>query len=165
MNKKYLAYLVMPLLAATIGGAVLVSSVSADTTTSGQNPMTNLVNKIAEKFNLNPSDVQQVFDDQRAQMQDQMNQKYQDRISQAISDGKLTQEQADKIIAKKTELESERQDFKADLEGKTKEEMRDAMKTQMDSLKQWASDNNISMEYLMFGRPMMHRGFGFGSPR
>jgi hypothetical protein len=40
------------------------------------------------------------------------------------------------------------------------------MKTQMESLKQWASDNNIPQEYLFFGGLGMGRGHGGpGGPR
>ena len=159
MNKKYLLYVILPVVAVATAGAIAIGSVSAASITGTSNPMSNLVNAIAAKFNLNPADVQQVFNDQRTQMQVKMQQKQTDRISQAVTDGKLTQDQANKIIAKKAELEVQAATFKASLQGKTKAEIQAAMKTQMDSLKQWATDNNIPLQYLIMSKGRF-RGHG-----
>jgi hypothetical protein len=161
MNKRYVIYLATGAVALATIGVVAATTVSAASPAGSANPMTNLVNAIAQKFNLNASDVQKIFDDQKAQMKVQMDQRYTDRINQAVTDGKLTQDQANKILAKKAELQAQRQSQVASLQGKTKAEIQAEMKTQMDALKQWATDNNIPMEYLMFG-PMGGHGFGRG---
>jgi hypothetical protein len=131
---------------------------------SGVNPMSGLVAAIAQKFNLNSSDVQQVFNEQGAQMRTQMQAKQQqafiDRINKAVSDGKLTQDQANKILAEKTLIESQI----AALADKTNTERQTAMKTIMDSLKQWSTDNNIPTGYLPFGFGGFE-GFGHGHGR
>lgn len=162
MKKKYLIYVIMPLMAFAVMGVVYANS----SATGIANPMSNLVTAIAQRFNLNVSDVQQVFDEQRAKMEAQREQTFTDRINQAVTDGKLTQDQADKILAKKAELEAQR----TSLEGKTEEERRTAMKGQTDALKQWVIDNNIPQEYLPFLGFGMGRGHGgpggpgFGRP-
>ncbi len=124
------------------------------------NFMSNIINAIAQKFNLNPTDVQQVVDEQQAQQKAQMEanrqQSFTDRINKAVTDGNLTQAQANLILAKKTELDSQ----KIDLQGKTKEEIQTSMKAQADALKQWATDNNIPQQYLMFGFGGGRGGFG-----
>lgn len=147
-------------LVATLGlAAAGIGAVYAASDTAGaQNPMSGLVSAIASKFNLNVSDVQAVFDDQKAkmradrkaqmaEMETKRQQETADRLAQAVSSGKLTQDQADKIKAKLAEMES----AKTDLEGKTEEERRTAAKEQADSLKQWIEDNNIPKEYLFWG--------------
>jgi len=159
MKKKYILSAILIALAfITIGTAHAVSNIAG-----GENPMSNIVNIIATRFNLNPSDVQAVFDEQKVQMESQHREKiaemeaqrqqeFTGRILQAVKDGKLTQDQADKIFAKKTEIEAQR--------SKNREEM----KTQMESLKQWAADNNIPREYLFFGGfgpDRRHGGLGF----
>lgn len=125
------------------------------------NPMSGLVNAIATKFNLKPTDVQAVFDEQRVQMEKEHELVFADHLKQAITDGKLTQEQADKITAKKAELEA----FRTSLVGKTQDEQRAAMKTQMDSLKKWATDNNIPAGYMIFGDHGMMDGKNIGMDR
>ena len=163
MNKKLLYITTISAVTLAAVGAIAISSVSAASITGTSNPMSNLVSAIATKFNLNPADVQQVFNDQKAKMQAQMQQKETDRINAAVTAGKLTQDQANKIIAKKAELQTQEAAFKASLEGKTKAEIQAAIKAQMDALKQWATDNNIPLQYLMgFGGLRWHGGFGFG---
>ncbi|MFH1789804.1 MAG: hypothetical protein ABH832_01925, partial [bacterium] len=154
MNKKYLLYVITPVLAFATVGAVYASP----TVNGNNNPMGDIVNAIAQKFNLNVTDVQQVFDEHKEQMKAQrqelfsekqadMQKKFEERLTQAVSNGKLTQEQVDKIIAKKAELQAERQYTQNGLP----EQDRTTAKEHMDSLKQWATDNNIPLEYLQIG--------------
>lgn len=138
---------------------------AASSTTGQNNPINNLVTAISQKFNLNQSDVQQVFDQQKQQMQAQHQQRFADRLTQDVKDGKLTQTQADAISAKMTELQTQRQADQTSLQGKTQAERQAYFKQQADALKQWATDNNIPAGYIPFGGPMMgrgHEGFGMG---
>jgi len=158
MNKKIAAYIVVPILGlALLGGGVALAA----TNSTGTNPMSALVTAIAQKFNLNPSDVQavvnQVHTDQKTAMTAKMQQLFSDRLTQAVTDKKLTQAQADLINAKRAELQS----FEQSLNGKTPAEKQAALKTEMASLKQWSTDNNIPQGFLMtFGGRRMGRGFG-----
>lgn len=140
MNKKYLIFLAVPVLAIALGTSAYAFY--------GQpaEGRADIISAISQKFNLNKTDVQKVFDEQRTANQVKMEQKFTDSINKAVTDGKLTQDQANKIIAKHAEVKSQRDA----LQGKTPEEVKSAMKTQGDALKQWAKDNNIPMQYLMF---------------
>lgn len=144
--KKSLAVasIVTTLSVAALAGVGLVNAQSS--TQSG----TGLVDKIAQKFNLNKSDVQKVFDDDRAAHDAQRQQQMEDRLTQAVKDGKLTQAQADAIKAKLQEMKT----FMDSQKDKTPQERHDAMKTKMDELKQWATQNNIPTEYLPMGHGM-----------
>lgn len=145
-------------LAGASAGAIHAAS------TNTNSPMGNLVNAIASKFNLNPSDVQQVFDQQHAQMEAQHLQNFKDQLSLAVKDGKLTQDQMDKILAKQQELKTQADSNKTAFEGKTPQEIRTLIEAQRTALDQWAKDNNIPTQYLRFGfgggRGHMGRGFG-----
>lgn len=158
-NKKYVISAVAIVLGlSALGATTIYAQTNAGV---GFGPMNNLANVIATKFNLNVSDVQAVFDDERKQMDAQRGQDYIERIKQAVTDGKLTQDQADKILAKKAELEAQR----ASLVGKTLEERKALQKTHMDALKQWATDNNIPQEFMPFGGGFgMGKGHGKGGP-
>lgn len=129
-------------------------------TGTNSNPMSSLVAAIAEKFNLNQADVQQVFDAEHAKEEANREAEYKTRIAADVTSGKLTQDQADKILAKNAELQS----LKTNFEGKTEVEKQAAMKAEMDSLKTWSTDNNIPLQYLEFGfghgGPHNHRGMG-----
>ncbi len=84
------------------------------------------------------------------------------KLNQAITDGKLTQEQVNLILVKRTEMKNNN----ATLQNKTREERQLAISTMHTELLKWAEDNNIPSEYIMpFGKKMKGRhgeGHGFG---
>lgn len=134
--------------AATVGG---LGVASAATSTTGQQ---SLVDKIASKFNLNKTDVQKVFDENHAARDAAREQKMKDRLDLAVKDGKLTQDQETKLIAKLKEVQADRKEFKSDTQA-----ARDARKAKMGEFKQWLKDNNIPDEYGMpMGGPGHHGG-------
>lgn len=165
MNKKIIPYIILPVLGLVILGA---GTTFAASNSQKEKPMTALVSAIATKFNLNSSDVQTVVDqvliEERAARKAEHNQLFIDRLNQAVTDKKLTQDQADKIIAKQKEIQSNMANFSE----MTGAERQAAQKDQFDSLKKWASDNNIPAQYLIPGigtKGFGHRGHlneGFG---
>lgn len=163
MNKPKTSTLVAAA-AIAIGLSAAGIGISRAASQTGQNnPVSNLVSAIATKFNLNQTDVQQVFDQQKQQMHAQLEQKFTDHLAQDVKDGKLTQVQADKISAKMKELQTQRETDKTSLQAKTQTERQAYFKQQADSLKQWATENNIPAGYIPFGGPgmgMMGRGHG-----
>ena len=144
--------------AGLMGGAAVVHAASD---TSSSNPMSSLVSAIAKKFNLQESDVQSVFDEQRTAMDAQRETEAKTKVAQLVTDGKLTQEQADKLNAKRVELQKE---FEANrtsdqaLRQSEREAKRDERKTALDT---WLKDNGIdsSYAYLLMGG---HGGHGPG---
>ena len=129
---------------------------AAQSQTTGQ---TSLVDKIASRFNLNKDDVKKVFDEDRTAHEAEREVAMKTRLDQAVKDGKLTQTQEDKLIAKHKELET----FRLSIKDKTEEERHTAMKTKMDEFKQWAKDNSIPYE---FARPGIGpHGPGMDGPR
>lgn len=142
-----------------------VASVSAAETPKAHNPMSAVVSAIASKFNLNTADVQAVVDEtmktQRAEMGAKMQGNIESRLAQAVTDGKITQDQADLITAKAAELKESMKDGFEDSKDLTQEERKEKMEERMDSLKEWAEDNDIPEEYLRF---IGGGGKGFGDP-
>lgn len=124
---------------------------SAESSTNGN----SLVDKIATTFNLNKDEVQKVFDEDRQTHESERQAKTKERLEQAVKDGKLTQEQVDKILAKQQEMESSMND----LRDQTEEERKAAMETKRTELEEWAKNNNIPDEFAHF-----LRGPGPGGP-
>ena len=133
------------------GGMGLASAVSNSNDGGG----TSLVDKIASKFNLNKADVQAVFDQDRADRRAQHEANFKDRLAQAVTDGKLTQAQADHITAAMAEIDNLRGDTPPD---QLSDSLRQQIRSKMDDLRQWAKDNNIDMHLLGSG------GHHFGGP-
>ena len=141
MSSKYkLAVAAIAVSAIALTGLGLTQARAEDGTGA-----TSIVDKIASRFSLNKDDVQKVFDENRTEIRAEKEQSYLDRLSQAVTDGKLTTEQKDKLVAKHAELET----FMTSLQGKTATERRAAMDTKRTELEKWATDNDVPDGYLM----------------
>jgi hypothetical protein len=138
----------------TIGLAGMGAAAKAATTSNTEG--TGLVDKIAQKFNLNKDDVQKVFDEDRQSHEAEHQAKMEERLSQAVTDGKITEEQKTKILAKIKELDAARESEREAMKDKTQEERKTLMEQKRAELEQWAKDNNIPTDYF----PMV--GFGKG---
>ncbi len=148
------------MLASAITSLGLASVMALSTASAATNDRTSLVDKIATKFNLNKDEVKKVFEEDRAEHQAEHKAKFEERLTQAVKDGKITEDQKAKILAKMDELEKEHEANKAEMEGKTEEERKATMEAKREELKQWATDNNIPKEFIRFGHGPGRRGPG-----
>jgi uncharacterized protein (DUF305 family) len=137
--------------------------IASAATNAATSPMSGLVEAISTKFNLNKTDVQAVFDEQRTKMQAEREAEVKQEVAQLVTDGKLTQDQADKINAKRAELQKAREAAMTAGETKTREERKSEVDAKRTELETWATDNGIDTEYLRF--VMGHGGRGHGGPR
>ena len=146
---------------ASVGSIGLVSAATPVSTDGSAD--TSLVDKIATKFGLSKTDVQAVFDEDHSQHQAEMKAKAAERLAQAVSDGKLTQAQADHITQAMEEIQSLMGDKRP---GELDQTTKDELKSKMEALRTWAQENNINMR-AVGGGMMMGRGPGgpgHGSP-
>jgi len=133
-------------------GAIGVASAATNSATTGSS---SIVDKIASKFNLNKSDVQAVFNEDRTTRQADMAAKQKERLAQAVTDGKLTQAQADYITKAQAEIASLRGTTKP---GEESDTTREQIKTKTEALRKWATDNKIDLKYVMGGGMRGHSG-------
>lgn len=132
--------------AASVAGLAGVVAAHAATNGNGKTE-TGLVEAIASKFNLKASDVQSVFDDERGKMEADREQKVKDSEAQLVKDGKLTQEQVDKIDAKRSELKAEREANREAGQNLTKDERQAKMKEHKTAIEAWLKENGIDSQY------------------
>lgn len=144
----------------TIGLAGMGAAAKAATTSSTGG--TGLVDKIAQKFNLNKDDVQKVFDEDRQSQEAEHQAKMEERLTKAVTDGKLTDEQKTKILAKIKELDAARDSEREAMKDKTPEEHKALMEQKQAELEQWAKDNNVPTDYFPMVR--FSKGRGPGGP-
>lgn len=98
--------LILSVLSLALAGGVLWVSVpkaSAQTTT----PKT-IIQRLAEKFGLKQAEVQTVFDQQRTERQTQMQARFEERLTQAVKDGQISEAQKTAILKKHQEMQTER---------------------------------------------------------
>lgn len=137
---------------ALLGGSLLTSTKAfAQDVTVEANPMPSLVQKISEKFGLNQDEVQAVFDESKAEMEANFQAEYKTRLTQLVSNGEITEEQKQLIIAKNTELQKNRKASMESMKDKTAEERKTAMEAERTALQDWATQNGIDLKYLMMG--------------
>ena len=135
-----------PLIIAGAVTAVGLSSIVGTGIVSAQNDQTgqsDIVTKIAQKFNLDKGQVQQVFDEQRMAVRAEHDQKMDERLDKAVKDGKLTQEQADQLKTKHKEMMAAMESVK----DKDPETHHKEMKAKIDEFQKWAQENNIPKEF------------------
>lgn len=143
-NKKLLATILTLGVIISVGYFGTNYALAADT----DNPMHDrLITKIAQKFNLKEADVEAVFTAVRDEKMEEMKKLREEKLSQAVKDGVLTEAQKNALIQKMNEHMGER-------------------KQNRDEMRQWFKSQNIDetklRAYLGFGRG---RGVGMGMPR
>ncbi len=138
------------------------TAIHAQTSSTTDNPMTALATAIAQKFNLNATEVQTVLNEtmeaQHTAREAQMQQEFAARLTQAVTDGKLTQAQADLITAKAAELKAAMEADRTADQSLTAEQRKAKMEERKTALTTWATTNGIPEEYLHF----VKGGKGFG---
>lgn len=129
-------------LAGVGGTAIAHAQTNADDSTGS-----SLVDALAKKFNLDKTKVQAVFDEQRSAMEQQRETELNEEIAQLVKDGKLTQEQADKLKAKRAELQKAREAQRNADDSTSHEERRAAHDQRRTELAAWLRENGIDANY------------------
>jgi hypothetical protein len=118
-----------------------------------------VIKKLVERFGLNEEEVKAVFDEERTEHQEQGQAHFEERLNQAVSDGKMTPEQKEAILAKKKEMRNNDEEFK----NLSAEERQEKMKVHQEEMKKWAEEQGIDLSLLPMFLGKGPRG-GFGRP-
>jgi len=123
-------------------GLIGVSGATALAATTATNSKDSLAQDIANKFHLDQSQVQSVIDQHRANHQQNREAKYEERLTHAVTDGKLSDAQKQAVLTEHNKLVSE---IKAAGSGDRKQ----ALKNARQEAKTWASQNNIDVKWVL----------------
>lgn len=146
------------ILTATFIALVGASAFGAQTAfAQGVDSQSELVARIAEKFGLNQSEVQTVVDqyrtEERTERQAEMKTKMEERLSQLVTDGKITNAQKQLILNKQAEMQTNRQQEFTNFKDLSQSERKAAMEKHKAELDAWAKENGIDLQYVMpFGK-------------
>lgn len=157
-NKLFLSVAVISLAGAGLFGAANTYAQSTD------EQGTTLAQRIASKFNLNQSEVEAVFKEHKAEHHIKMQARFEERLTQAVQDGKITEDQKTKILAKFKEKMADKQATHAEFKNMTPEERKAAKESKHQELRTWANENGIDLNVLHgvmghergMGKRMMH---------
>ena len=153
-GEKMKKHLIIPIFGLALLGFVAYGSakVYAEDELSQYPP---IVQKLVERFGLNEEEVKAVFDEEREERQIENQTRFEDKLSEAVENGDLTEDQKQLILTKKAEV----QEKPGELEGLSLEERRTVMEKHKKEMESWAEENGIDLKYLFGGR-----GFGPGRP-
>ncbi len=135
-------------------------SIGIASAATSKDSRTSIVDTLATKFGLNKDEVQKVFDEQKASMHAEREAKIADKIAELVKDGKLTQDQADKLTARAKELQTQREANRDKFKDLSKEERKAQMDKDREAISKWFSDNKIDEKYarFIFGAHRGHSG-------
>lgn len=141
-------------------GLVGAGNAYAQETAARPNMFSTLVEKIAAAFNLDKAKVQevvtQVESDHRAERQAEMKDRQEEKLSQLVTEGKITEAQKQAIIKKQAEMKAQ---YSSDaFKNMTQEQRSAAMEKHRTEMNTWADSQGIDPQYLMQGKG--GRGFG-----
>ncbi len=139
-----------------------MSAVSAQSDSSGSDPMSNLVDALVSKFNLNKEEVQSVFEADRTAREAERQQEQSQRLQDLVDDGTITAVQKTAIEAKIKERQAQRESNKDSLKDLTDEERKAKMEEERTSLETWAKAQGLDLTKLH--GVLMGGGRGFGGP-
>jgi uncharacterized protein (DUF433 family) len=148
------AFAVIVIGAGIVGGSpVNAQTVTPTQTVSKNNFFNEMVDFIAQKFGLDKAKVQSAMtefhDKKKSEIQQNMQQREQDRLTKLVSEGKITETQKQAIL---TKLSSLKDKINADtLKNMTPQERKQYMQTQRDELKSWAQSQGIDPKVLQPG--------------
>lgn len=140
------------------GGFFLTGTASADT----PDHRTSLIEQIASQFNLNKDDVQHVFDEERAARQEEATARLEARLSQAVANGTITEDQKAAILAKHEEWQKERAAHAEARRTMTPEERREDAEKRRDEMRTWAKEHSIPEGLIGIRAGMFGHGNGYG---
>lgn len=157
MQKRKMIVPALVLGVATVIGVSSFSNVKAND--EAQYPP--IIQKIAEKFNLNQDEVKQVFNEEREAHQAEMKQKREEELNKLVSEGKLTEDQKNALIAKQEEMQKNRESQREEMKDLSKEERQEKMKEYREAHRQemekFAEEQGIDLKEI---HAQMGEGFG-----
>ena len=113
-----------------------------------------IAQKIAERFNLNVGDVEDVFDEQRDERRADRYAYFTERLDDLVEEGTLTEGQREELI----EMHETKQDAMQELRGLEPEQRRSRMQEMHEEMKAWAEGEGIDLPII----GPMGEGFGKG---
>lgn len=127
-----------------LGALLFAGTYGINQVVAGEEEKISIIQEIAKRFNLKEEEVRTVFEEHRKKNELDRLKMVEEKLSRAVANGALTEEQKKIILDKSKELGEKR----SALSNLSKEERQNEIRRQKESLKQWAEENNIELRKL-----------------
>ncbi len=128
-------------------GTACTNEISADPLEDNENGQLSLLERIAERFDLDIDEVTDFIEELKEERRAGMEERFEERLDELVEDGKITVGQKEAILEKKEKMEA----FREDLEDMKVSQAREAMKEMKEELKDWAEENDLELKYFFPG--------------
>jgi oligoendopeptidase F len=108
-----------------------------------------IIQRLAQKFNLNPSDVKTVFDEVHNERLQQHQTAINDFLTQEVNNGKINTAQKQAILDKIQQLKDQRQSTMDQLKTMTLDQRKTFKQTKLTEMQTWAQENGINWQILL----------------
>lgn len=130
------------LLASSLVAIAAIAILATSFSVVGAQSDTSFAQKIAEKLGISETEAQTALDEIREEKHEAMQEKAEERLSNLVEEGTITEEQKEEILAKKDEVKEE-------LENLSPKERRERMKELKEEFKEWAEEEGIEIPFKM----------------
>lgn len=141
----------------TIVGATAFVSTNAFAQSPGNR--NRMIQRLAQKLGLPEDKVKSAFEQMHIEHLTEMKKTQEERLSQLVAEGKITDTQKQAIIAKLEELRSQKESNK-DNQNLTPEERKQKMEAHKTELENWAKTQGIDLSLIMMRGEKRSRDFG-----
>ncbi|MEM6997377.1 MAG: hypothetical protein AAF413_00535 [Patescibacteria group bacterium] len=125
---------------ATVGVAGLAGVNAVSANSDGE----TLADRLAARFNVSSSEVQEVLDEHRAERKADRQERKSQHLESLVQEGVITQEQLEALETKISELRDAKDELKnSDL---SREEIRDELEQMREDFETWAEDQGIDLD-------------------
>ena len=129
-------------------------------------PFPSFVQQLAQKLGIDQGKVQTAVDDIHKDRQGILQTRFEERLTQAINDGKITEAQKQLILNKFKDLQTDRQTNMEKFKTMTPEQRKQSMIDKKTDLSNWAKTNGVDLSIItkmgkggMMGHRMMRGGW------
>lgn len=117
----------------------------------------DIASKIATKFNLNQTEVQAVFEEERTEMQAERQKTLEEKLTAEVASNEITEAQKQLIIEHQAANQVKMEEIHNITDDTARKTAMDALRTEN---QKWAADNSIDEQHLGFGEGRGERGMG-----
>jgi hypothetical protein len=155
MNKKQIIATSVLAGALVLTGAYGIQKANAATDTN----FPPMIQKLVDKFNLNKDEVSKLVEENRTARQDEREDDFEKKLTEAVIAGKITEAQKTAILAKHEELQTKREALRDQ-----NQDNRQAMRTQMEAIRTEMQDflKSQGVDQSILPEPKGPQGGGMG---